>query len=127
MLTIALLIGLAAPLLVTQSPVLAAGTNIFKSCSGGTAATTDYCKNIAGATKENPAVHIIKIIIVLVSYIAGAAAIIGLIVSSLKLILSNGDSAGITSARNGILYSVIGIVVIVLAQVLVVYVLDKVK
>ena len=97
-------------------------------CKSGTGATTAICKEsqTSGATK-NPIIHFITIIIDIISYIAGAAAIISLIVSGLRIILANGDSNAVATARSGILYSVIGIIVIVLAQSIVVFVLNKIK
>jgi len=107
----------------TASAVVVSG---FCATSAGQA--TEYCKEqLAAQNGPNPAVHVIKLIINIVSFIAGAAAIISLIVSGLKMSLANGDANAVTSARNGILYSLIGIEVIVLAQAIVVFVLDKVK
>ena len=135
-------LGLVSVLATPPAPV--AAVDIFKhctstatpgvinkascaDCASDIGKTTDYCKEVAAQTGSNPAVHAIKLIINVVSFIAGAAAIISLVVSGLKMILANGDANAVTSARNGILYSLIGIGVIVLAQAIVVFILDKVK
>jgi hypothetical protein len=136
-------LGLSAILIKPLSPPVSAvdifnrctssaNANTFNNTSCGDCAsdigkTTDYCKDVAAQNGTNPVVKIIKLVIDLVSYIGGAAAIIALVVSSLRMILSNGDANSVTAARNGILYSLIGIGVIVLAQAIVVFVLDKVK
>ena len=136
-------LGLSAMLIKPLSP-LASAVDIFHRCTSSVDATapnsascgdcaspvgktTDYCREVAAQNGANPVVKIIKTVINVISYIGGAAAIIALIVSSLRLILSNGDASSVTNARNGILYSLIGIGVIVLAQAIVVFVLDKVK
>ncbi|MDQ3064758.1 MAG: pilin [bacterium] len=62
-------------------------------------------------------------VINILSWIVGIAAVIMVIVGGLKYVLSSGDANGITSAKNTILYAVIGLVVASLAQVLVRYVI----
>ena len=59
------------------------------------------------------------------SFIVGFAAIIMIVVGGLKYIISNGDSSNINSAKNTILYAIIGLVVVALAQIIVRFVLDK--
>ena len=124
-----LLIGILLSLgsMSVAIPSTASAVNIFHDCASAAGQATDYCKDVAAQSGGNPVVKIIKTVINIVSYIGGAAAIIALVVSSLRLILSNGDASAVTNARNGILYSLIGVGVIVLAQAIVVFVLDKVK
>jgi Type IV secretion system pilin len=62
----------------------------------------------------------------LFSFIVGIAAVIMIIVGGLRFVLAGGDPAKLSSARNTIIYSLIGLVVAVLAQVIVRYVLGKV-
>jgi hypothetical protein len=61
----------------------------------------------------------------IVAFVAGAAAIIVIIVGSIKFITSGGDSNRISNARNTILYALVGLVVIVFAQTLVIYLVKK--
>lgn len=63
----------------------------------------------------------------LISIVVGVIAIIVLIISGLRLILSQGDSNTISSARNAVLWALIGLAIVALAQVIVRYVLFKVK
>ena len=100
--------------------------NVFQNCDT-TSAATDYCREAKSAGTANPAISIIKTIINIVSIIGGTAAVIVLVVSGLRIMLANGDSAGVATARDGILYSVVGIIVITLAQTIVIFVLDRVK
>jgi ABC-type Fe3+ transport system permease subunit len=58
-------------------------------------------------------------------FIIGAVAVIMIIVGGIRYTLSNGDSAQITSAKNTILYAVIGIVVALLAYAIVNFVVDS--
>lgn len=97
-----------------------------QDCASTVGSQTNYCKE-AAANTSNPVIHIISIIINIVSFVAGIAAIIALIVSGLRFMLSNGDSNSVAQARNGLLYALIGIGVVVLAQGIVVFVLNKIK
>ncbi len=68
----------------------------------------------------------IKLAINILSLVAGIAAVIMIIVGGLKYITSNGDAGNAASAKNTILYAIIGLVVVALAQIIVRFVLDKV-
>ncbi len=108
----------------------AAAVDVFQPCNGA-AAGSDVC-NDAGSQqgnngKNNPIVNIIKAAIEVLSYIIGAAAVIGIVVSGIRLMTAGGDSNTVASARTGLVYSLVGVGVAVLAQVLVVFVLDRVK
>lgn len=60
------------------------------------------------------------------SLIVGFAAVVMIIIGGFRFILSGGDSNSTTSARNTILYAVVGLIVVALAQVIVHFVLNKV-
>lgn len=124
---------LRAPLLVASllavvfaTPLSASAVNVFQNCSSGTFKQTSYCQQAASQT-GNPLIHFITIVINVVSFVAGAAAIVVLIISGLRFMLSNGDSNAVASARNGIIYALVGIGVIVIAQGIVVFVLNNIK
>jgi hypothetical protein len=58
----------------------------------------------------------------IVAYIAGAAAIILIVVSGIRFMTAGGDSAKVTAARQTLTGALIGIAVIVLARTLIIYV-----
>ena len=58
-------------------------------------------------------------------FVIGVAAVIMIIIGGLKYVTSNGDSAAVTSAKNTILYSVVGIIVALLAYAIVKFVLGQ--
>src|ERR1700744_1630844 len=89
------------------------GTNCEKA-GGKDSAGQDAIANIA-ATVVN-----------IISFIGGIAAVILIIVGGVKFITSGGDSQGVASARNTIIYALIGLVVVALAQVIVHFVLNAV-
>lgn len=60
------------------------------------------------------------------SFIVGVISVIMIIIGGLKYITSTGDSNKTESAKNTILYAVIGLAVVALAQVIVLFVLNRV-
>lgn len=69
---------------------------------------------------------IVTFIINIFSVIVGIVAVIMIIWGGFKYITSGGDSGNITSAKNTIIYAIIGLIIVALAQFLVKFVLDKV-
>lgn len=61
----------------------------------------------------------------IVSFLAGAAAIIMLIVAGFMFVTSAGDAGKVASARQTALYAVVGIVIVVVAQGIVVFILNR--
>lgn len=68
---------------------------------------------------------LITLIINIFSIVVGVVAVIMIIIGGLKYITSSGDSNNVTSAKNTILYAIIGLVVVALAQFIVKFVLAK--
>ena len=97
---------------------LCAGANL--SASSSTDCTTD------ASTANNKVDSIINTAINLFSLVVAIVAVIMIIVGGLKYITSGGDSGNVTGAKNTILYAVIGLVVVALAQFIVKFVLGKV-
>ena len=64
-------------------------------------------------------------IINLASLVVGVVAVIMVIVGGFKYVTSQGDSGGITSAKNTIIYAVVGLIIVALAQVIVRFVVNK--
>ncbi len=58
-------------------------------------------------------------IIQLVMTILGAVAVIMIVIGGIKYTISQGDSSAVTSAKNTILYSVIGLVVAIFATAII--------
>lgn len=58
-------------------------------------------------------------------FIIGAIAVIMLIIGGIRYVLSGGDQAQVTSAKNTILYAIIGIVVAILAFAAVDFVIES--
>ena len=67
----------------------------------------------------------IKTVINTLLFILGAIAVIMIVIGGIKYTLSNGDASSIKSAKDTILYSVIGLVVDLLAYAIVNFVVDQ--
>jgi Type IV secretion system pilin len=59
------------------------------------------------------------------SVIVGVVAVIMIIYGGFRYIISGGDSSNVTNAKNTILYALIGLVIVALAQFIVKFVLSK--
>jgi hypothetical protein len=59
-------------------------------------------------------------------FVIGAVAVLMVIIGGLRYVLSGGDSAGVKSAKDTILYALIGVIVAALAYALVQFVIGKV-
>lgn len=120
------LITFSFPALALSGTATAA--DVFQTCNG-TASNTSVCKDAGNQGgnngNNNPIIDIIKAAINVLSYIIGAAAIIGIVVSGIRMMMANGDSQAVASARSGLVYSLIGIAIVILAQALVAWVLSK--
>jgi TRAP-type C4-dicarboxylate transport system permease small subunit len=103
----------------TQAP-LCSGTELDASAidGGGTPCATN------GATSDK-LTALIKLVINIISVVVGVVAVIMIVFGGLKYITSGGESSNVSSAKNTILYAIIGLVVVALAQFIVRFVLDK--
>jgi cytochrome bd-type quinol oxidase subunit 2 len=77
----------------------------------------------AGSTVNTILSNVINIF----SIIVGVVSVIMIIVGGLKYITSGGDSGNVSGAKNTILYAIIGLVIVALAQVIVNFVLGRVS
>lgn len=68
----------------------------------------------------------IKLILGIVFAIAGALALLMITISGLRYILSNGDPQKATQAREGLIYSLAGLAIVVAAQAIATFVISRV-
>lgn len=96
-------------------------------CAGSNLdATNTSCSPSAQTDATDQVNNIIKLVINIFSLIVGVASVIMIIIGGLRYIISGGDSGNVTSAKNTILYAIIGLVVVALAQIIVQFVLNRV-
>ena len=122
---LASLIALAVSLGVFSGTVLAA-TNPFEgACSAPGAGQSAACQAGTGDPLTGPSGAITKATQI-ISYLAGMAAIILLLIGSVMYGLSGGDPSKASSAKSTIFYALIGLVIVVIAQGIVLFVLNKI-
>jgi lysylphosphatidylglycerol synthetase-like protein (DUF2156 family) len=94
-------------------------------CSGSSIDFTNStdCSSTAGTGKS--ATDLVKSIINIISLLVGAVAVIMLIYGGFRYVTSGGKQESVTSAKNTIIYAIIGLVIVALAQVVVQFVLNK--
>ncbi len=94
-------------------------------------AKSDVCEGVSltgtGCTDGGgPSVDsTVKLVINVLSLIVGIAAVIMIIIGGLKYVISQGEGSNTASAKNTILYAIVGLVVVVVAQVIVKFVLSR--
>lgn len=67
----------------------------------------------------------IQLVINIMSVLVGFAAVLMIIIGGFKYITSSGDSAGVNSAKNTILFAVVGLVIVAVAQIIVRFVINE--
>ena len=100
-------------------------------------AVDSACDGIAGtssggcggqtASSEARVTGIVSTVIKILSILVGVVSVIMIIIGGFKYVISSGDANNTKSAKDTILYALIGLVIAVLAQVIVAFVLNKVK
>jgi len=74
-----------------------------------------------GATLEDSIATIVNILL----FLLGAVAVVMIVIGGIRFATSNGDQSAVTSAKNTILYSVIGLIIAILAYAIVNFVLTQ--
>ena len=99
--------------------------SLTDSLCGGTGLTLSAGGDCVNADAETTVNDTISLALNIFSAIVGIIAVVMIIVGGVKYITSQGESANITSAKNTILYALVGLVVVALAQVIVRFVLNR--
>jgi len=128
---LSLMLGLLGPTLALSGVSYAdTTTNINGNlCQGSdfnlTSNGTNNCNNTSGG--DTSISHLIKTIVNIVSIIVGAVAVLMIIVGGFRYVTSGGSAEGTKAARQTIVYAIIGLVVVALAQIIVHFVLNNVN
>src|SRR5688572_21229187 len=93
-------------------------------------AKSEICKGIetasgSGCNTGTSLSTVVGNIINIFSIIIGVVAVIMIMFSGFKYITAGGDSGSVSSAKNTLIYAIIGLVVVALSQTIVRFVLDK--
>ncbi len=118
----AALLAIGAPAVVTTSAYAA---NIQGGlCAGAELKVTDSGQ-ACNTTSTNGFNNLLTKIVNIFSAIVGVIAVIMIIVGGLRYITSGGDSGNVSTAKNTIIYAIVGLVIVALAQLIVRFVLNQ--
>ena len=126
---LALSVGVALPVL---QPSAAYAVEADESCGAVDPATTGIGEGVDCAKGNDQkgglfnSGGIFSQIVNVLLFIIGAIAVIMLVYGGIRYVLSGGDASAVTSAKNTILYAIVGIVVAILAYAIVQFVVNSV-
>lgn len=95
-------------------------------CAGATLDATAINATDCNVDKEGAAQNVQSIVTTVInvfSWVVGVVSVIAIILGGFKYITSGGDANGVSSAKNTILYAIVGLVIVALAQVIVRFVI----
>jgi Type IV secretion system pilin len=127
LLQLTVMLGIIAPFSV---PVLVHAQEIEKNlqCGANLQFTVPEggCEtDETGASAAERVDQIVTQVIDILSLVVGVVAVIMIIVGGLRYITSGGESGSVTGAKNTILYAVVGLIVVAMAQVIVRFVVSR--
>lgn len=117
-----MLLAIATVSVLTFAPAYADTKNDAKSqiCSG--AAITGASCSDGGAGLNG----VITAVLNILSAVIGVAAVVMIILAGFKYITSGGDPSGVKSAKDSLIYAIVGLLVVAMAQTIVRFVLHAV-
>lgn len=101
-------------------------TGPFDDVCQGEAVNSEVCQ--AGNNPTNPvsgSEGVLVTILNILSFMVGVASVLMVILGGLKYVTSNGDSNSVSSAKNTVLYALIGLAVFASSQLIIRFVLSK--
>ena len=126
-----LLLGMSLAMSLLFLQALPAAAQTSPDIQAGLCAGANLDINDTNCTGGNDAVStindLIRKVINLLSVIVGVVAVIMIMIGGFHYITSGGSDTGVTSAKNTILYAIIGLIIVALAQLLVRFVLRQVS
>lgn len=111
-----------APVTVRAQDCLEGEGGISECIGSGIDSTDPNSAEVDATERVN---EIITLVINTFSLIVGVVSVIMIIFGGFKYITSGGEGSNITGAKNTILFAIIGLVIVALAQIIVQFVLDK--
>ncbi|HVX58727.1 MAG TPA: pilin [Candidatus Saccharimonadales bacterium] len=124
---------------VFAAPAIVAPTSVFADTTQQTSINNNLCGgsnfDLSGSTKDtsgcqdksnNSLSGKIKTLLNILSAVIGIVAVIMIIYAGFRYVTSAGSEGGVKAAKNAIIYAIIGLVVVALAQVIVHFVIQNV-
>jgi hypothetical protein len=99
----------------------AGAIDVFNTCTSANKDTA-VCKS-----KSDSVATLVQTIVSILLFVIGSISVIMIIVGGIRYVLSNGNSSQINSAKDTILYAVIGLIVSLSAYAIVSFVINQFK
>ncbi|MEI7522607.1 MAG: hypothetical protein WCJ86_04025 [Candidatus Saccharibacteria bacterium] len=117
--------AVGALLFPALTPSLVGAADVSGNLCSGTQLVATGGAPCTDAGSNNTIQSVVDLIVNLLSLVVGLLSVIFLIFGAFKYITSGGDSGKVTSAKSTILYALIGLVIVAIAQVIVRVVVGK--
>jgi len=115
------------PLMGTVAMAQTPGGAVTCGAAGNLTGDAGTCATTGDPSADGKVNSTLTLVIRIFQIVVGLISVIMIIFGGLKYVTSGGEATGISSAKNTIIYALIGIVVVVLAQVIVQFVLNRVN
>jgi hypothetical protein len=128
LLLIAAMFTMVAPLAVTASVSAEAPSNLDQNgnlCSGSAIDLSGGTDCTAASENGDTLSTKIATVINIISVVVAAVAVIMLMIGGFRYVTSGGKQESVAGAKNTIMYAIIGLVIVALAQVIVKFVLNR--
>ncbi len=107
---------------------LLAVTPLLMVSSGRAFADVDFVNQIPAAVNTGPTTsELVSNVVTTLSFIAGVACVIAIIVGGIMYITSAGDENRVRTAKNTLLYAIIGIIIALSAYAIATFVVDQIQ
>ncbi len=130
----ALLGGLALPVMVLGASLFTSTLQVAPANAAFDKSLSDGAKSAQGKDQQGDAATlfgeggeggIFKTITNVLLFLIGAISVIMLIIGGIRYVVSGGDSSAVQSAKNTILYAIVGVIVAILAYAVVNFVIGS--
>lgn len=112
-------------LLIFAVPV-AAGVEIFDACNGVAADSTSICSNTDEGSVLSGPNSILRNGLRIFVFIVGFTSIVMVMVGGFRYITSQGDPGGLASARQTLIYAIVGLVIALASEGILRFIVDRV-
>ena len=116
---VVLVLGVVTATVFSTQLVSAAPVDVLKECNSG----SQVCKGTNGSTLYT----IVRNVVNLLIFIIGIIAVIMIVIGGFRYTTSGGDGSQTKSARDTIIYAVVGLVIAIMAYSIVNFVLREIK
>jgi len=122
--TLLIVLGLGTSFAFASSPVYVHAAAKDEVCKGvGAISGGSGCATASGQPTVD---SLIKSVLKILSWVVGVISIIMIVIAGFMYVTSGGDAGKIGTAKNTLIYAIVGIVIVAFAQAIVQFVLGRV-